>query len=83
MIIKYYFNCFKKKYIKSIVYPYNYSILSTSLVRKNLNEEQLEHLNNYTINYWHNMMPYKRKKYWIKHFIEKNLEKKIKINLLK
>jgi hypothetical protein len=77
MIIKYYFNCFKKNYIENIVYPHNYSILSTSLIRNNLNEEQVENLNNYTINYWNNMMSYKRKKYWIKHFIEKNLEKKI------
>ena len=73
MIIKYYFNYFKKNYIENIVYPHNYSILSTSLIRNNLNEEQVENLNNYTINYWNNMMSYKRKKYWIKHFIEKKL----------
>jgi len=79
MNIKSYFNNFKNNYIENVIYPYNYSLLSTSLIRNNLNTIQIEKLNDYSKNYWLNSLSKKRKNYWIKYFIKNNLYKKISI----
>ena len=77
MDIKLYFNNFKNNYIKNIVYPHNYAILATGLIRKNLNIEQTEKLNDYSKNYWLHSLSKKRKFVWIEYFIKNNLYKKL------
>tara|TARA_B100001094_G_C18151827_1_gene784080 strand:+ start:876 stop:1115 length:240 start_codon:yes stop_codon:yes gene_type:complete len=77
---KIYFNNLKKNYIENIVYPYNYSLLSTAIIRNNLKNKEIEKLHNYSIDYWNNYISKKRKNQWINYFIDKKLFTKIKID---
>ena len=79
MNLKLYITNFKNNYIRNIVYPYNYALLSTNLIRNNLNIEQIEKLNDYSINYWIYSLSKYRKKRWINYFIDKKLDKKLKL----
>jgi len=79
MNIKLYFNKFKNNYIENIVYPYNYALLSTGLIRNNLNMIQTQKLNDYSKNYWLYSISKERKKYWIEYFVRNKLYQKIDI----
>ena len=79
MNIRTYFNNFINNYVESVVYPYNYSILSTGLIRNDLSKEQVDKLNNYSINYWNTSISKRRKNEWIKYFIQNKLYKKINL----
>lgn len=78
MNIKLYFNILKKNYIENIVYPHNYSLLSTGIIRGGLCDEKIEKLNTYSKNYWLYSLSKKRKSLWIEYFVKNNLYKKIK-----
>lgn len=79
MNLKIFINNFKNNYIASVVYPYNYAILSTNLLRYNLDRKQIEKVNNYSINYWKYSLSKYRKKKWIEYFVDKKLNKKIEL----
>lgn len=79
MNLKLYLNNFINNYIENVVYPYNYSILSTGLIRNNLSIDEVNKLNNYSINYWNMYISKRRKNEWIKYFKLKKLYKKINL----
>ena len=79
MNLKIFINNFKNNYINSVIYPYNYAILSTNLIRYNLDRNQIEKLNNYSVNYWKYSLSKYRKKKWIKYFVDNKLNKKIEL----
>jgi len=78
MNIKLYFNNFKKNYIENIVFPYNYSLLSTAITRGDLSNEEKTKIDNYSKNYWKYSISKKRKEKWLEYFNSKKLYKKIK-----